>query len=115
MRGVIRERLMEVEVQRVERGLNERGGETQTTTTHTQHIWLYRPDEANIQNEFGMQLNGDLSGLAIPTQYDPPTDFDVEHGDRIEHGGITYEVEAIRTYPDPRDPDIIGIQFDRRQ
>lgn len=95
---IIRSRTRTVTVNRV----NESKGsldETQTNTSeHTERLWLFEPRENIAQEIAGERLEGSLGGLAVDS-------LDIQHNDRITHGGVTYEVDTVVGHPDDGDAD----------
>lgn len=94
-------------------------GETQTTTTeHTESMWLFEPRENVAQEIAGERLTGGLGGLAIADGT-----VDLQHNDRITHGGVEYEIDTIVGHPedgatdgtDSSDTDFWIVSFVRRQ
>jgi hypothetical protein len=76
-------------------------GETETTTTdHTENIWLFEPNESVASEITGERIEGTLGGLTVA---DGSTDL--QHSDRIVHGGVEYEIDTIVGHPDDDEPD----------
>lgn len=86
-------------------------GETKETTgEHTEHLWLFSPDENRVQSVAGERLTGDLAALAVA---DGSTD--VKPDDRITHGGVEYEVDTVVGQPNDEDTNYWTISLIRRQ
>jgi len=95
-------------------------GETDTDSTddHTEHIWLYEPNESISSEITGERLDGSLGGLVVADG-----GVDVQHNDRVVHGGVEYEVDTIVGHPEDAEPDgtespttdFWHITFNRRQ
>jgi hypothetical protein len=97
---VIRSRQRRVTVQRPTETTGSLG-ETQTTTTeHTESLWLFEPRETVAQELAGERIDGSLGGLAAADG-----SVDMEHNDRIVHGGVEYEVDTVVGHPDDGDAD----------
>lgn len=77
-------------------------GETDTTLTsdHTVDLWLFDPSEGNGTEIVGERLDGALNGLCVADGT-----VDLEHNDRITHGGVEYEIDTIVGHPEDNDPD----------
>lgn len=73
---------------------------TTTTTDHVENIWLFEPREGVAEEVAGERINGGLGGLAIADGT-----VDLEHNDRITHGGVTYEVDTVVGHPEDGDAD----------
>ena len=73
-------------------------GETIDTSnpTHNEDVWLFAPDERNIESEFGERLLGDMLGMALD-------DADLQVGDQVDDGNTTYEVEDLVYKPNETD------------
>lgn len=95
MRTIVRQRSTLYDITRPSQGQTGRFGESdETTTTITDvSLWLFEPNEVNIDTEHGDRLGGDLQALALPAA-------DVAVHDRLDHGGDSYEVERIMHLPD---------------
>lgn len=107
IRMVVRKRLSPYDVSRSTQGQTGRFGEsgaTSTTTISDVPMWLFDPNEVNIDTEYGDRLGGDLQGLAIPQPLSNAADIQVH--DRVDHGGETYEVERIIHLPDNDDKQL---------
>lgn len=75
--------------------------ETQTTTDeHIEDIWLYQPRESVATELAGERIDGSLGGLVISDGR-----VDIQHNDRITHGGVEYEVDTIVGKPSDGSPD----------
>jgi hypothetical protein len=95
-------------------------GETNTDSTndHTEYIWLFEPNESISSELTGERLDGSLGGLVVADG-----SVDIEHNDRVVHGGVEYEVDTIVGHPNDDEPDGTDspntdfwmITFNRRQ
>lgn len=56
------------------------------------NLWVYSPEETNIDTQYGDRIGGSLQALALP-------DANVEVGDELEHGSDTYEVDEYQHLP----------------
>lgn len=68
------------------------GENVSTTSDVAVTAWLFRPQDSNVQTNFGERLDGDLSGLAHGSE-------DIQVNDRVTVGTTTYEVQAINNLP----------------
>lgn len=95
LRQIVRQRATPYDIVRPDEDQSGRFGENaeSTETVNDVDMWLYEPNEVNVDTEYGDRLGGDLRGLALPSA-------DVEVHDRINHGLDTYEVEQIMHIPD---------------
>jgi hypothetical protein len=88
----------------VTRQIESKGSLDQQTTTsssdHTEDIWLFEPRESVAQELAGEQFSGGLGGLAVADGT-----VDVQHDDRITHGGVEYEVDTVVGHPEDDDSD----------
>lgn len=95
-------------------------GETDTDSTdnHPEYIWLFEPDETVSTEITGERLDGSLGGLVVADG-----DVDIQHNDRVVHGGVEYEVDTIVGHPQDGETDgdqspeteFWYITFNRRQ
>ena len=83
-------------------------GETvnDSESTVSVDMWLFDPMEVNIKVESGDRLVGDLAGLAL-------SGADVQVGDRIDDGSVTYEVEEVMDLPRESTPEYKGFVLER--
>lgn len=95
LRTVVRHRSSLYDITRVNQNQTGRFGESSETTTTVLDVsmWVYEPNEVNVDTEYGDRLGGDLQALSLPNA-------DVEVHDRITHGADEYEVERIMHLPD---------------
>lgn len=123
-RQVIRMRHTEYTVTRVDFSRGARGSNTSGVAEEFgQLLWIFRPGEADVQNEFGVRLTGDIHALAIPSEHArsfSPSDsveaFKMEENtDRIQHGGETYSVKTIEHLPNHDNKQITLIHFDKME
>lgn len=122
-RRIIRLNRQEYTVTRVTFTRGRRGSNTEEPDEEFgQLIWVFRPEEANIQNEFGVRLEGDIHALAIPPEHDDtyePSDsveaFRMEVNDRIQHGGETYSVETVKSLPNHEDEQFVLLHLDKME
>lgn len=92
---VIRSRTRSVTITRV---TQEKGSLDQTTETESDHIenvWLFEPRESVASEIAGDRLTGSLGGLTLADGT-----VNVQHGDRITHGGVEYDVDTVVGHPD---------------
>jgi len=82
-------------VKRVTESKGSLDATTETTAAHTEDVWLFDPTETNIQASAGERVTGDLGGLAVADG-----NVDIQHGDRLTHGGVEYEVDTVVGVPD---------------
>lgn len=109
MRGIVRRRAVDYDVVRPSITSGGRFGENSesTQTISNVSLWVYAPDEINVDTEYGERLGGDLQLLAQPSA-------DIEVQDRITHGTDTYEVEEIHHIPDDADTVLKMASLQRR-
>lgn len=96
LRQVVRQRSQPYDIERPTQDATARFGESEdvsTTTISGVDMWVYDPQEVNLDTEFGDRLGGDLQALALPSA-------DVQVHDRITHGIDAYEVERVMHLPD---------------
>lgn len=74
--------------------------EQETTTDHIVNMWLYEPTERRANELAGERVDGDLGGLAVADGT-----VDLEHNDRVTHGGVEYEVDTVVGHPEDDVPD----------
>jgi len=97
---VIAARTRTVTISRVTETKGSLDGSQTTTTDHTETLWLFEPRENVAQEIAGERLEGSLGGLAVADGT-----VDIQHNDRITHGGVTYEVDTVVGHPDDGDAD----------
>ena len=90
---VIRARQTPTTITRVTQTRNELDDLVEDESEHTEDMWVFEPIEAPSNEVLGERLNGDLSALSIADG------VNVERGDRIAHGGISYEIDTIVGHP----------------
>jgi hypothetical protein len=76
------------------------GGST-SSSTHTVEMWPFDPTEINEESEFGDRLGGAIGLLAGPSA-------DIQHGDRFEYHGDTYQIEETMIYDGTSDVYTLG-------
>jgi hypothetical protein len=89
-----------------------------STTDHTEDLWVFEPRESVSTNIVGERLEGALNALAIADGT-----VDIQHNDRLVHGGVEYEVDTVVGQPNDNDADgsqsdgtdFWIISFERRQ
>lgn len=122
-RQVIRLNRREYTVTRVKFTRGARGSNTEEPDEQFgQLLWVFRPSEQNIQNEFGVRMEGDVHALAIPPEHDSPYEpsdtaeaFRMEVNDRIQHGGETYSVEDVESLPNYENEQFTLLTLDRME
>lgn len=97
---VIRYRTSSVTVSRPSESKGSLDQTTTTTSDHTEDLWLFEPRENVSQELTGERIDGSLGGLAVSDGT-----VDLNHNDRVTHGGIEYEIDTIVGHPDDGDPD----------
>jgi hypothetical protein len=81
-------------------------------------MWLFQPREGVGQEFAGERVTGSLGALVVADR-----GVDIQHNDRITHGGVKYEVDTIVGHPKDdnpdggrtRDTDFFLLSFVRRQ
>jgi hypothetical protein len=96
---VIRARTSATTVTRVTQSTGSLDEQTETTSDHQEDIWLFEPRESVAEEVAGERINGSLGGLAVADT------LDVQHNDRITHGGVDYEVDTVVGHPEDDDAD----------
>lgn len=101
LRQVIRQKAQTYDLTRPTDESKGRFGESDETTTTVTGIslYLFQPNEVNVEEIGGERLEGDLFGLSIPSA-------DVEYNDRLTHGIEDYEVTDVIHYPSEEDQQI---------
>lgn len=109
MRTIVRRRSSLYDITRPDQGQSGRFGESTATTTTVSDVsmWLFEPNEVNIDTDYGDRLGGDLQGLALPAA-------DIQVHDRVSHGGDTYEVERVMHLPDNDDQQLKMFSLQKR-
>lgn len=106
-RQYIRERSTSVTIRRpVDDGNDSAYDSREYTTDGTRQLWLFGPRSQPSQFTAGEASTGGLSALCLP-------DVDVRDGDRVVHGGVTYEANEPVGEPSDDDPVYHSVQFDR--
>lgn len=82
---------------------------TETTTQHSETLWVFDPREVNVQSVAGERVTGDLTGLAVADGT-----VDIQKDDRLTHGGVEYEVDTVVGVPDEENTDYWTISLVRR-
>jgi len=95
MAQIVRQRSTQYDITRPTQSSGGRFGENSSTETTIMDVsmWLFEPNEVNVDTEYGDRLGGDLQGYAQPSA-------DIEVHDKVSHGADTYEVEQIMHIPD---------------
>lgn len=73
---------------------------TDTTTEHPEYIYLFESSEQVSDEITGARVDGDLGGLVVADGA-----VDIQYGDYVDYGGITYQVETVVGMPDDSDMD----------
>lgn len=115
---VIRARTRSVTLSRVSETKGSLDQVETTTSDHTEQIWLYEPRENVAEEIAGERLEGGLGGLVVADDT-----VDVQKDDRIQHGGVEYEVDTVVGHPEDGaadgtqspETDFWMISFTRRQ
>lgn len=97
---VIRGRTSAKTVNRVTETQGSLDETTTTTNGHTEDLWLFEPRESVANEAVGERINGSLGGLAVADGT-----VDVQHDDRLTHGGVEYEVDTVVGHPEDGDAD----------
>lgn len=95
LRRVVSTRIVTYQITRPDEASVGRFGESidTSTATHSADLWLFEPNEINIDTEYGDRLGGDMQGLAMPSA-------NMEVHDRLTHGAETYSVNRLMHIPD---------------
>ena len=118
MTRIIRSRTRSITVSRPTTTQNSLDTTEETLADHTENVWLFQPTEGVGQEFAGERVTGSLGGLVVAE-----SDVDIQHNDRITHGGVEYEVDTIVGHPEdaPADgtespnTDFFVVDFTRRQ
>lgn len=97
---IIRSRSRSVTVSRPTRETNALDEEVETLNEHVEDMWLFEPREQAASEIAGDRINGSLGGLVVAERQ-----VDIQHGDRITHGGVEYEVDTVVGHPDDDQAD----------
>lgn len=97
---IIRARARAVSVTRVETSTGSLDEVTETTTDHTESLWLFDASERVADEVAGERIEGNLGALAVADGT-----VDIQHTDRIVHGGVEYEVDTVVGHPEDDDAD----------
>lgn len=92
IRSVIKQNHEVMTFQRPSFGKSSVGETTDTTQPVELTVWVFRPSNTLVQNDFGERLDGDMGGLCIASE-------DIKVNDRVEVGGRKYEVNAVNNLP----------------
>ena len=95
---------------------NEFDETVETTTEHTENVWLFQPEERVSDEITGERINGSLGGLVVADDT-----VEISKDDRITYGGVEYEVDTVVGYPNdaaadgtPSEATFFQIDFTRR-
>lgn len=72
----------------------------------TRQLYLYAPQERTEVTEAGQVVNATLNGYALPS-------VDVQPTDRVDHGGVRYELDTKDGVPDDNNPDVYELRWIR--
>lgn len=97
--SIIGARAQTVTITRVTTSTGSLDETTETTTEHQEQLYLHDPGESIAEVDAGERTVGDLGALAVADGT-----VDIEHGDRLTHGGVEYEVDTVVGYPNDGDP-----------
>jgi len=100
VRQIIEQRARSVVVERPVTTVTELDEETSTLEQHTEQMWLHSPDERITREPSGERTVGELQAHAAAHE-----SVDLKVGDRITHGGVEYEIDAIIGRPTDEQPD----------
>lgn len=81
-------------------------GDGSSTTVSGVDLWVYSPEETNIDTQYGDRIGGSLQALALPG-------VDVEVDDRLQHGAHTYEVDDYDHLPNDDNKQLMLIGLNR--
>lgn len=111
MRQLVRINAQEYTVTRPTEGAGRFGdpGDTSATSTatHTEDLFLFSPNDAVIQTEFGERENADLFGLAL-------SGVDLQERDRITEDGVDFEVTSTEYHPSGHDKQFLAFDLVKR-
>lgn len=107
LRQVVRQHAEPHTVTRGDDTIGDMGEEQETTATHTANAWLFAPRNNPLGTDYGDRLQGELNGLALPSE-------DWQHADEIEHGGETYRVDEPFHVPNEADQQLQVFALERK-
>lgn len=107
LRLVIKQHLTAYTVERVDVSPDSMGGVSETSTTHTARLWVYSPDEFQLNIDIGERFDGDIQALTLPSE-------DIQENDRIQYGTDSYEVQGILNRPTEENKQITVLDLSRR-
>jgi hypothetical protein len=118
MTRIIRSRSRSITVSRPTTTQNSLDTSEETLSDHTEDVWLFQPREGVGQEFAGERITGSLGALIVAEDA-----VDIEHNDRITHGGVEYEVDTIVGHPEDAaadgtpspDTDFFVVDLVRRQ
>lgn len=100
MTRIIRSRTRTVTVSRPSIETNSLDDTEETLTEHHEQMWLFQPRENVAQELAGERVDGSLGALVVADRA-----VDLQHNDRITHGGVEYEVDTVVGHPNDTDAD----------
>jgi hypothetical protein len=118
MTRIIRSRSRSVTVSRPTTTQNSLDTSEETLSEHVEEMWLFQPREGVGQEFAGERITGSLGALVVAERA-----VDIQHNDRITHGGVEYEVDTIVGHPEDApadgsrspDTDFFVVDLVRRQ
>jgi hypothetical protein len=90
MTRIIRSRSRSTTVSRPTTTQNSLDTTEETLSEHTENMWLFQPREGVGEEFAGERITGSLGALVVAEDT-----VDIQHNDRITHGGVEYEVDTI--------------------
>lgn len=98
---IIASRATSKTVERYDETTNSLGDKTESLISErVESLWLFAPNEGVGSEVVGERLDGALNGLCVADGT-----VDIQHNDRVVHGGVEYEVDTIVGHPDDDEPD----------
>lgn len=113
---IVRTRTRAITVTRVSTSKGSLDETTETTSEHSESVWLFEPRESSAEELAGERINGALGGLVIADG-----SVDLQRDDRVTYGGVEYEIDTIIGQPVDGEPgnspdtDYWVVSFVRRQ
>lgn len=107
MRLVIKQHLTVYTVERVTVTPDSMGGVSETSSTHSESFWVFRPNEFQLNIDIGERFDGDIGALCL-------SEADVQVNDRIIYGTDEYEVTGIIARPTEENNQFKILNLERR-
>lgn len=80
--------------------------DSSTTSVSGVELWVFSPQETNINTQYGDRMSGSMRAFALPSA-------DVQVNDRLTHGGHRYEVDDYNHLPNDDEKKLMLIDLTR--